>query len=233
MAIKLQATTGHVDLTPRVQDGGYYIPVIDEQGNLTWKPSEVGMVPVEGSNIMGPKGEDGYVGADGESGVYVGTTEPTDEEMLIWINPEGEATVSESIATQGYVNAAIDEVNKAIETIELTPGPQGEPGPAGEPGKDGYTPVKGVDYFDGAPGKDGEPGKDGVNGQDGKDGEPGKDGADGKDGDSGVYIGATAPVEESARVWIDTTGGSDEVATQAYVDAAIAAAITEVENGTY
>lgn len=59
-----------------------------------------------------------------------------------------------------------NEVDAAIETIELTPGPagpQGEPGPAG---KDGYTPVKGVDYFDGEPGKDGQ---DGAPGADGKD----------------------------------------------------------------
>lgn len=47
-----------------------------------------------------------------------------------------------------------EEVDAAIETIELTPGPAGKDG---EPGKDGYTPVKGVDYFDG---EDGEPGED-------------------------------------------------------------------------
>jgi hypothetical protein len=66
-----------------------------------------------------------------------------------------------------------------LETIELTPGPQGEPGPAGKdgaPGKDGYTPVKGVDYFDGEPGKDGSDGKDGAPGAAGKDGVDGKDG---------------------------------------------------------
>lgn len=40
-----------------------------------------------------------------------------------------------------------------LETIELTPGPQGEPGPAGKdgepgaPGQDGKTPVKGTDYW--------------------------------------------------------------------------------------
>lgn len=46
-----------------------------------------------------------------------------------------------------YDKAAVDA---KIETIELTPGKDGEPG------KDGYTPVKGVDYFDGAPGEDGK-----------------------------------------------------------------------------
>lgn len=51
-----------------------------------------------------------------------------------------------------------------LETIELTPGPQGEPGPAGKDGKDG------------APGKDGSDGKDGAPGAAGKDGVDGKDG---------------------------------------------------------
>lgn len=70
----------------------------------------------------------------------------------------------------GY--ATEDYVIAAIETIELTPGPEGPAGPAGkdgEPGaagKDGYTPVKGIDYFDGAPGENGKDGKDGVDGKD-------------------------------------------------------------------
>ena len=55
-----------------------------------------------------------------------------------------------------------------LETIELTPGPQGEPGPAGKDGKDG------------------EPGKDGSDGKDGAPGAAGKDGSDGKDGKTPV-----------------------------------------------
>lgn len=39
----------------------------------------------------------------GESGVYVGTTEPEDE-SLIWINPEAE---SDDLATKAYVDEAI------------------------------------------------------------------------------------------------------------------------------
>lgn len=76
--------------------------------------------------------------------VYVGTTEPTNTDALIWINPEGSADTN--LATTTYVD-------EAIAAIELTPGPQGEQGIQGiqgEPGKDGedgYTPVKGVDYY--------------------------------------------------------------------------------------
>lgn len=44
-------------------------------------------------------------GKDGDSGVYVGTTEPTEPDKLIWINPEGEA--GETLATKQYVDDAI------------------------------------------------------------------------------------------------------------------------------
>lgn len=63
-----------------------------------------------------------------------------------------EAATGGEINLDGYATKV--ELEKAIEEIELTPGPVG---PQGEPGKDGYTPVKDVDYFDG---------KDGVDGQD-------------------------------------------------------------------
>lgn len=63
------------------------------------------------------------------------------------------------------------EVDNAINTIELTPGPQG---PKGE---DGYTPVKGVDYFDGKDGEPGAPGKDGADST-----VPGPQGPAGNDG---------------------------------------------------
>lgn len=114
-------------------------------------------------------------------------------------------------------------------------------GQDGAPGKDGYTPVKGVDYFDGAPGKDG------VDGKDGEKGDPftyedfteeqlaalkGADGKDGADGESGVYVGTTEPTDDSL-IWINPTEAGAALATQEYVDSAIAAAIGVIENGTY
>lgn len=39
--------------------GGYYIPSIDEDGNLSWIPSEEGMPAIEDSNIKGPRGTAG------------------------------------------------------------------------------------------------------------------------------------------------------------------------------
>ena len=90
----------------------------------------------------------------------------------------------------GY--ATEEYVNEKIETIELTPGPQGPAGPQGEPGKDGQ---------DGAPGKDGEPGKDGATGPVGPQGPEGPAGKDGQD-----YVLTEADKQEIAGM-VEVTGG--------------------------
>lgn len=88
------------------EDGGYYTPSVDENGNLTWIPSEEGMEVPAAANIQGPVGE---TGAKGASGVYVGSEEPTDAEMLVWINPDG--TESGELATKQYVDEAIAAID--------------------------------------------------------------------------------------------------------------------------
>ena len=50
------------------QDGGYYAPSVDDDGNLTWTPSKDDMPQVEGANIKGPEGEQGVQGPQGEKG---------------------------------------------------------------------------------------------------------------------------------------------------------------------
>lgn len=42
-------------------------------------------------NLPGLKGDKGDKGDKGESGVYLGTTAPSDEDINVWINPNGEA----------------------------------------------------------------------------------------------------------------------------------------------
>lgn len=114
MAIKLKANTTNLDLKTNIgatikgDDGGYYSPAVDGAGNLTWTPSLNDMPAVEGTNIMGPTGE---------SGVYVGTEEPTNDEILVWINPEGEASGNTGgdvdltgYATEEYVDNAIANI---------------------------------------------------------------------------------------------------------------------------
>lgn len=154
MAIKLTKNNGNINLISsgkviRGIDGGYYTPVIDAEGNLSWIASLEDMADVAAVNIIGPEGKQGEPGKDGkdgaqgpqgiqgiqglpgkdgekgeqgiqgvpgekgEPGVYVGTTEPTDDETLIWINPEGTAT--EALATEAYVNNAISAAIGEIE----------------------------------------------------------------------------------------------------------------------
>ena len=100
------------------------------------------------------------------------------------------------------------QVDAAIDTVELTPGPQGPQGPQGEPGRDGQ---------DGAPGPQGEPGpagpagKDGAPGQQGPQGEPGAPGAPGQDGHTPVkgtdYWTETDKAEIAADVIAAIPGG--------------------------
>lgn len=150
-------------------DGGYYIPSVDDEGNLSWTPTEENMeTPLE-VNIRGPQGEPGV---DGNDNVYVGAEEPSSEH-LIWINPEEELD-NEGFATKEYVDKAIaqaqlegeevdlngyytkTEVDNKIEQIELTPGPAG---PQGEKGDKGDTGAQGIQ---GEKGEQGEPGADYV-----------------------------------------------------------------------
>ena len=95
------------------------------------------------ASLKGDKGDKGDNGEPGSPGVWVGNTAPTDE-FNVWIAPAGEG--SEGLVTAEQLNNYYTktEVDNAIDTIELTPGPQGE---KGEPGADGKTPVKGVDYY--------------------------------------------------------------------------------------
>lgn len=114
MGIKLIKNNGNLNLTTPVggstivvpgEDGGYYIPTVDENGILTWTPTKETMEAVESANI---KGKDGAPGKDGSNGIYVGTEEPADSEALIWINPtEGEVA---DYATKEYVDAAIASI---------------------------------------------------------------------------------------------------------------------------
>ena len=80
------------------------------------------------------------------------------------------------------------QVDAAIDTVELTPGPQGPEGPRGpqgEPGRDGAPGKDGKDGAPGPAGPAGPAGKDGAPGQQGPQGEPGTPGAPGTPGQDG------------------------------------------------
>lgn len=50
------------------EDGGYYQPSVDDEGNLSWTASKEGMPAVDSSNIMGPQGPQGLQGPTGQTG---------------------------------------------------------------------------------------------------------------------------------------------------------------------
>lgn len=72
-----------------------------------------------------------------------------------------------------------NQVDAAIDAVELTPGPQGPQGPQGVPGKDGKDGAPGPKGDTGPAGPAGPAGKDGAPGQQGPQGEPGAPGQDG------------------------------------------------------
>lgn len=54
---------------------------------------------------QGPAGPQGEPGPAGESGVYIGESEPIDDDKYIWINPNG--TASENVITQEQMETYI------------------------------------------------------------------------------------------------------------------------------
>ena len=69
------------------QDGGYYTPSVTQPDEGTvefnFTPSREGMPEVPGQSVTLPTGT-------GNPGVHVGTEEPEDEDVEIWVDPDGE-----------------------------------------------------------------------------------------------------------------------------------------------
>ena len=107
MGIELRGKNGAIDLSLKMikgDDGGYYIPSLDSEGNLTWAPSETEMPAVDGANIKGPKGD------TGTSGVWVGDTEPTGD-YNVWIAVGGAPSyIMTKEECERYIDAALGEV---------------------------------------------------------------------------------------------------------------------------
>lgn len=180
----------------------------------TLSPEDNAYVEKEGTkenitlNFGIPKGETGDigpVGPTGPSGVYIGSDEPQDPEVDVWIDP--------TVTPENYVKEKEldDKLNSMIESGELI-GPQGPQGVPGTNGKDGVgittitsgqstveddktvTPVI-VEKSDGSSQSFKVEAKNGIDGQNGKDGQDGVNGQDGLTptiGDNGNwFIGDT------------------------------------------
>lgn len=94
----------------RGDDGGYYVPAIDAEGNLSWAPTAEGMPIPEAANIKGRDGKDGRDGIDGtpgkdgkdgQPGVYVGSNEPG-ADVLVWIDTSGDVDTLEAAEGGSY-----------------------------------------------------------------------------------------------------------------------------------
>lgn len=114
--IRLQTNNSNVDIKyPNIkgEDGGYYIPSVDENGVLSWTGSEEGMEEVATASIQGKDGEPGPVGPKGDAGkntVWTGDEEPG-EDYNVWIAPGGTPTyIMTAEQCQEYIDAALREV---------------------------------------------------------------------------------------------------------------------------
>lgn len=98
-------------------------------------------------------------------------------------------------AADQHPMSAITGLEKALEEIQLTPGPQGPAGPQGPKGDKGDTGERGLQGEQGIQGPVGETGprgEQGEKGEKGDTGEQGPPGVDGKDGQDGA-VGPQGP----------------------------------------
>ncbi len=96
------------------------------------------------------------------------------------------------------LQAGLASLQTQVDTIELTPGPQGEQGPTGADGATGATGPQGEEGIPGSNGSDGNDGAQGPQGSEGPQGPAGNDGADGVAGADGApgAVGAQGPQGE-------------------------------------
>lgn len=124
--IKLQQTKTNIALNEKQylkgDDGGYYIPAIDAEGNLSWTPTTEDMPIPDIINIKGPKGETGERGIQGKEGPKGDPGEKGDTGEQ---GPKGEP------GEKGEKGDPGDPGEKGAD------GAQGEPGPKGDPGEPG------------------------------------------------------------------------------------------------
>lgn len=151
MGIELVKKSGQITLQKemlRGDDGGYYTPSVDEDGNLTWTPSLEDMPEIAGANIKGDKGDKGDTGS-------VEWGDLTEEQIAALKGEKGDKGDDGYTPVKGVDYFDGEDGYTPVKGVDYF---DGEDGKDGVDGKDGYTPVKGVDYFDGEDGADGETG---------------------------------------------------------------------------
>lgn len=141
------------------EDGGYYQPSVDAEGNLSWTASKEGMPAVASSNIKGPQGLQGPTGQTGPQGPEGPQGPKGDPGPQGPKGDQGEQGPQGLQGPPGADGAKGDKGDPGPQGIQGPPGadgqdgeqgpqgPQGIQGPQGPAGQDGYTPIKGTDYW--------------------------------------------------------------------------------------
>lgn len=182
-----------------VKDGGYYIPSVDTNGELTWSSTDSSMPPVTARNIRGPEGPQGAQGPQGLTGPQgeIGPqgvkgdqgavfTPYVDQQtgVISWTN-NGGLSNPQSVNIKGPAGAQGAKGDKGDPGIQGPKGDKGDPGPQGPQGLQGEQGPKGDPGPQGPQGPKGDKGEQGPQGERGPKGDPGIQGPKGDKGDPG------------------------------------------------
>lgn len=155
-----------------------------------------------------------------ENGVYVGTEPPTDPEKLVWINPDGQATIY--VKDASITDDILNIIKSDGTSLSFAGGSATSPTIDVAEVENGYKLIitdlngtKEVIISNGEQGPVGPQGIPGQNGQPGQDGQPGKDGADGKPGKDGISPTATVESNSDGAV-ITITDANGTTTSQLY-----------------
>ena len=132
---------------PAGEDGGYYTPSVNDDGDLSWTASKPDMGTVQTVNIKGPKGDKGDTGAQGETGPQGET------------GAQGEQGPTGAAAGFGTPTATVDNTSGTPGVTVSTSGPD-----TAKVFSFSFTGLKGANGQDGAPGAAGEQGPAGADG---------------------------------------------------------------------
>lgn len=178
---------------------------------------------------QGIKGDTGDAGPKGEPGVVISSEEPTDPNVSVWIDPEGEPE-SDTIDPEAIKNAISEylEENPIKETDPSVPDWAKEAekpkynadevgavsiDKLGEAVDDALAEAKASGMFDGKDGQDGQDGENGYTPRKGVDYFDGKDGVDGQDGKDGVNGTDGVSVTSVVQTTTSSADGGENVVT--------------------
>ena len=109
---------------------------------------------------QGPQGEQGIQGEKGEtgnSGVYVGPEEPEDENINVWVDPEGEINLLSVQITETESGHTITiEDQNGLQSFEVLNGEDGAQGLKGDKGDTGEQGIQGIQGIQGEKGEKGD-----------------------------------------------------------------------------